>query len=92
MGYIEREDAQGPLPEFRVFSYTVDGVEYNLKTGERSKEASSIGESCTIWYNPKKPQDAEVFRGSDEYLKKLLIIGIVLVLVGIVMFFIGLSM
>ena len=72
------------------YSYQVNGIEYRLKTLDHSLQVSGIGDSCTIWYNPAKPKDAQAFRGSDKYLRILLIIGIVFTLLGIVLFILGL--
>ena len=85
-----RYNSKGSLKSAHVYSYDVDGVEYRLRTLDYSPEASRVGDSCTIWYNPAKPQDAQAYRGSDRYLKTLLIIGIVLSLAGILLTCIGL--
>ena len=73
-----RYDSDGRRKSKHVYSYQVDGVEYLLETLDHSLEVENIGDVCTIWYNPAKPQDAQAFRGSDTYLKIILIIGIVM--------------
>lgn len=85
-----RFNSKGSLKSAHVYSYQVDGVDYQLKTLDYSPEVHAIGDSCTIWYNPDKPQDAQAYRGSDEYLKTLLIIGIALIVLGILLAIFGL--
>lgn len=69
-----------------VYSYSVDGVEYKLKSRAYNPNAGNVGESCTIWYNPKKPKDALEYRcKSNKLFNILLIIGIVLLLSPIIM-------
>ena len=81
----ERNNSKGSLKDMHVYSYSVDGTEYQLKTLDHSQEVDRVGDSCTIWYNPANPQDAQAFHGSDKYLKALLLIGIVLALLGIIL-------
>ena len=85
-----RYNSSGSIKDMHVYSYQVDGTEYRLKTLDHSQQVSKVGDSCTIWYNPQRPKDAQAFRGSDQYLRILLIIGIVLILLGIVLFLFGL--
>ena len=83
---IDRENSDGPLPSMYVYSYRVDGIEYQLKTVDRSPEANKIGDHCTIWYNPAKPKDAQAFHyESEKVFKLLLLIGIALLLLGLVL-------
>ena len=85
-----RYNSSGSIKDMHVYSYQVNGIEYRLKTLDHSLQVSGIGDSCTIWYNPAKPKDAQAFRGSDKYLRIFLIIGIVFTLLGIVLFILGL--
>ena len=87
-----RYNSQGTLKSMHVYAYSVNGIEYFIKTGEHSQVARNIGDSCPIWYNPKKPQDAAAYRGSNDYLKKILIVGIVMTVVGFIMSFAGFVM
>ena len=84
-----RFDSEGTKKSKHVYTYSVDGVEYKLETVDHSLEVNDIGDSCTIWYNPKKPQDAQAFRGSDKYLKILLYAGLAAVLLGTVLIVAG---
>ena len=84
-----RYDSDGPKKSMHVYSYIVGGVEYQLKTTDHSMQVNEVGDVCDIWYNPAKPQDAQAFRGSDKYLKGILIAGIVLTLLGIVLMCVG---
>ncbi|MCR4890712.1 MAG: DUF3592 domain-containing protein [Lachnospiraceae bacterium] len=73
------------------YSYHVDGIEYKLKTVDRSPQTNNIGDQCIIWYNPAKPKEALAFRyETNKVFNILLIIGIVFFIGGIVLFLIGL--
>lgn len=84
-----RYSSKGPRKSMHVYSYEVDGVDYRLKTLDHSLEAHKVGDECTIWYNPTKPQDAQAFHGSDKYLRTLLLIGIALLLLSLVVTCVG---
>ena len=84
-----RYNSEGSLKDAHVYTYHVNGIEYRLATTDHSPQAERIGDTCTIWYNPTKPKDAQAYRGTDSYLRKFLIIGLAMVPVGIVLFFIG---
>jgi len=86
-----RYNSKGSLKSMHIYSYQVEGIDYQLATLDYSPEVKRPGDQCTIWYNPEKPQDAQAYRASDKYLKILLIIGIVLIVVGIVITFVGLA-
>lgn len=74
------------------YSYTVDGHEYQLRSTVRSKEANVPGDTCTLWYDPKKPKVAQPFHyASATPYRIILIIGIVMLLVGIVLVLISLG-
>ncbi len=88
-GIVERHDSDGSLKDAHVYSYNVNGVEYQLQTTDHNLEVHQAGDTCTIWYNPANPQDAQAFRGSDKYLKILLIIGIVMTLLGFLFICVG---
>ena len=91
-GIRPRFNSEGSLKDAHIYTYYVDGVQYQLETVDYSLNDSTVGNSYPIWYNPAKPEDAQAFHGSDKYLKNMLIIGLVLLLVGIVVTFIGLIM
>lgn len=72
------------------YSYIVNGVEYRLRTVERSPEVNGVGDSCTIYYNPGKPGDALVYKiQSNKLLTLLLVLGIALIPIGFIVFVIG---
>ena len=86
-GTQARYNSKGSLPDMNFYSYLVDGVEYQIKSTVRSSEANGIGDSCTIWYDPNNPEDAQPFHyESPKVYKIILIIGIVMVLIGFVLF------
>lgn len=85
----KRFNSKGSLKPAHIYTYTVDGVEYQLRTLDHSLQVSRVGDSCDIWYNPQKPEDAQAFRGSDKYLKTLLMVGIAALLLGIVLTCVG---
>lgn len=90
-GIRPRFDSEGSQKDAHIYTYYVNGVQYQLETVDYSFKDTTVGDECTIWYNPAKPQDAQAFRGSDKYLKNMLLIGIVLILAGIVVPLIGLA-
>ncbi len=79
-------NSHGSAGQRCIYSYAVDGVEYRMKSTIFSAEADAAGDSCTIWYNPKKPQEAQPFRyGSKKVYNIILAIGIVLIPLGLVL-------
>lgn len=86
-----RYNSEGNLKDMHVYSYQVNGVDYQLETIDHSMQANAVGDACAIWYNPAKPEDAQAFRGSDKYLKVILLVGIALVVLGIVLTLAGLA-
>ena len=81
---VERENSDGPLSSMYVYTYYVDGIEYQLKSTAYNKHVDKIGDKCTIWYNPKKPKDAQSFHyDSNKVFRVILIIGIILLVLGI---------
>ena len=85
-----RFNSNGSQKSMHVYTYQVNGIEYQLKTLDYSPEAERVGDACTIWYNPEKPEDAQAYRASDGYLKVLLYVGLALIPLGIVLIIIGL--
>ncbi len=82
----ERYDTNGRLPSMHIYSYYVNGIEYQLKSTAINPNVSRVGDQCPIWYNPKKPQDALEYRSnSNKLFNILLIIGIVLLLSPIIL-------
>ena len=67
-----------------TFSYVVDGVEYQLKTGQYGPEAQKVGDMAPIWYNPRNPKEAQALH-VEKGLGSILIFGIALILIGIVL-------
>ena len=89
----ERYNSDGPLPSMKIYSYRVDGIEYQLKSTAINPNAASVGDTCPIWYNPKNPKDALEYRyKSNKLFNILLIVGIVLLLSPIVIAFISLAL
>ena len=84
-----RFNSKGVQKPMHIYSYEVDGVRYELKTLDYSPQVAYVGDSCTIWFNPDKPEDAQAYRGSDKYLKTLLYIGLALIPLGILLTIIG---
>ena len=44
-----------------LYSYYVNGIEYQLKSTVRSEQVEQVSDSCTIWYNPEKPKESQPF-------------------------------
>lgn len=84
-----RFNSKGVQKPMHIYSYEVDGVRYELKTLDYSPQVAYVGDSCTIWFNPDKPEDAQAYRGSDKYLKTLLYIGLALIPLGILLTIVG---
>jgi hypothetical protein len=84
MKIFETENSNTSTGQAYIYSYSVNGVEYTLKATVSSSETDKVGDTGTIWYNPKKPKDAQTFRyESDKIYKIIFIIGIIMVLLGI---------
>ena len=90
--------ARGTLREYRpakrdrkagyLYAYSVDGVEYVLRTTEPSPQAYSVGDTCDIWYNPAKPKDSLACRRETNRLyNNMILIGSIMVL-AVVTFFV----
>ena len=91
-GVRENDNSHGSNGHTYIYSYYVDGVEYRTKSTIFSSEANAVGDTCTIWYNPKKPKEAQPFHyASSKVYKIILIIGIVMILLGILLIMIGLA-
>lgn len=89
---IERRNSDGRLPSMYLYSYSVNGVEYQTKSTFHSSEADEVGDQCTIWYNPKKPQAAQPFHyGSTKIYNIILIVGIAMLVLGIVLTLYGVA-
>lgn len=87
-----REDSEGPIPSMYVYSYIVNGMEYQLKSTAVNKQVNNVGDNCTIWYNPVKPQEAQEFHyESNRIYNFVLISGILMSLSGVIIFGIGMS-
>ncbi len=81
-----RHNSGGSLPGMKIYSYRVDGVEYQLRSTAVNPNASNVGDNCPIWYNPKNPKDAvEYHYSSNKLFNILLIVGIVLILASLAM-------
>ena len=75
-----------------LYSYDVDGTEYQIESVNLSPDAKEIGDDCTIWYNPKKPQDAQPFHyESNKIYNIILIIGIVMLPLGFLLTVLGMA-
>ena len=93
MKIFETENSNTSTGHAYIYSYSVDGVEYKLKSTVSSPETDKVGDTGTIWYNPKKPKDAQTFRyESDKIYKIIFISGIMMVLLGMVLFVVSMGM
>ena len=88
-----KRSSRGSAGNTYIYSYFVNGIEYQTKSTICSPQIRKVGDSCTIWYNPKKPEDAQPFHyESAKIYTIILIIGIVMVLLGIVLTAAGAAM
>lgn len=89
---IRTRNSNGDIRRTDVYSYRVDGVDYQIRSTALNPDVSEIGDSCTIWYNPAKPKDAQPFHyESNKVYRIILVVGIVLTLLGIILTMVGLS-
>ena len=87
---LARANSKGSLPNMYVYSYNVNGIEYKIKSTIRNAQTNKVGDNCTIWYNPKKPKDAQPFHyGSTKIYTIILIIGIVMIPLGFILIGVG---
>lgn len=87
---FETTDSDGNVGHGYIYSYCVNGIQYQLKSTALNKQVEKVGDHCTIWYNPAKPKEAQEFHyESDKVFKIILIIGIVLVVLAILLPIIG---
>lgn len=85
-----RFNSKGRLPDLHVYSYWVDGIEYRLNSTSYNKEANAVGDPCTIWYNPKKPEEAQEFHyETAKSLRYVLFIGIGMIALSFTLTFFG---
>ena len=88
-----KRSSRGSAGNTYIYSYFVNGIEYQTKSTICSPQIRKVGDSCTIWYNPKKPEDAlSIHYASAKIYTIILIIGIVMVLLGIVLTAAGAAM
>ena len=71
---IKRSNSQGTAGHTYIYTYTVDGVEYKVKSTIRSSQANNIGDACTLWYNPVKPKDAQPFHYESNKTYNIIIL------------------
>jgi hypothetical protein len=85
-------NSKGDIKRTYVYTYQVDGIEYQIKSTALNSQVSEIGDPCTIWYNPAKPKDAQPFHyDSNTPYRIILAVGIALTLLGIILTVIGLA-
>lgn len=88
----QTENSEGATGHVYIYSYYVNGIEYQLRSTTPSKEAKNTGDPCTIWYNPSKPKQAQVFHyDSAKPFRIILILGIVMILLGLLLTVLGLG-
>ena len=59
---IRTRNSNGDIRRTYVYSYRVDGIDYQIKSTALNPDVSEIGDSCTIWYNPKMNSGRRGFR------------------------------
>ena len=90
---FETENSDTTTGHAYIYAYYVDGIEYKLRSTVRSQVTHEVGDTGTIWYNPRNPKDAQAFRyESDKVYKILFLIGVVMLLIGVVLFVAGVGM
>ena len=88
---FETDNSQGTAAgSVHIYSYYVNGIEYQIRSSAINKEANQVGDRCTIWYNPAKPKEAQEFHyASNKIYTIILIIGIVMLPLGFILFVFG---
>jgi hypothetical protein len=93
MKRFETENSNSRTGHAYIYSYSVDGIEYKLRSTVRCPETDKVGDTGTIWYNPKNPKDAQTFRyESDKVYKIIFLIGVVMLLLGLILFVVSVGM
>ncbi len=86
-----RSHPDGAAGHSYVYTYSVNGIEYQIRSTIRSSQANDPDDTCTIWYNPNKPEEAQPFHyESVKVYNIILIIGIVLIPSGLILSLVGL--
>ena len=87
---FERDNSSGSAGHTYIYSYAVNGVAYETKSTILSKQVNEVGDPCTIWYNPNKPEEAQPFHyESVKIYNILLAIGIVMIPLGLFLILFG---
>lgn len=87
---IFKTDSSGGEGHAYLYTYLVNGTEYQLKSTAASPQTNNIGDQCIIWYNPAKPKEAMVYHPSSmKTYNILLIIGIVMIPLGLFLTVLG---
>ena len=87
---FKTENANGHISHRYVYSYSVDGIEYKLRSTVSSPGTNKVGDRGPVWYNPKKPKEAQAFHYDSAKVYKILsIIGAGMLLLGIVLTLVG---
>ena len=83
---VDQDNSNGTAPSVFVYSYDVNGVEYQIKSTAINKNVKNIGDACPIWYNPSNPKEAtETHYESNQLYTIILIIGIVMMAASFVL-------
>lgn len=82
---FDTDSAGGNVGHAYLYSYFVNGMEYQFTSTAVNSQVNNEGDSCTIWYNPENPKEAQEFHSdTNKTYKLILIFGIVLVILGII--------
>ncbi len=91
-GSYRRGSSRDSAGRTYVYSYSVDGIEYQIKSPNISSEVGKVGDSCTIWYNPANPKQAQPFHyDSLKIYNIILILGFVMIVAGFVLMAVGIG-
>ncbi len=86
----ETETSESSPITWYTYSYNVNGAEYKTRSTNCAARAHEVGDKCTIWINPDKPQEAMPVRLSSNKLYTILFItGIVMIPLGILLILAG---
>ncbi len=71
---FDTDSSDGNVGHAHIYSYYVNGIEYQLKSTAYNKQVDQVGDQCTIWYNPKNPKEAQEFRYETNKVYTIILI------------------
>ena len=90
---LDSDNSQGTAPRVSVYSYFVNGIEYQIKSTAINKYVNRAGDLCPIWYNPANPREAQEFHyEKNKVYTIILIVGIVMLAASFILPIVGIAL